>query len=107
MKLAIIFSTNHAETNWNALRLANLAISKGDIVSIFLTGEGVEYTKNSSDTFDINKQVQKFLKSTNATIVACGTCMVIRKQGGSEECPEGGIEDLYTLVAENDKVITF
>lgn len=107
MKLAIIVSTNHAETNWNALRLANLAISKGDIVSIFLTGEGVEYTKNSSDTFDINKQVQKFLQSTNATIVACGTCMVIRKQGSSEECPEGGIEDLYKLVAESDKVITF
>ena len=43
MKLAIILSTKHAETNWNALRLANVAVSKGDTVSVFLTGEGVEY----------------------------------------------------------------
>ena len=48
MKLAIILSTNNTETNWNALRLANIALSKGDIVTIFLLGEGVEYEKNSS-----------------------------------------------------------
>lgn len=107
MKLAIILSTSRAETNWNALRLANVAISKGDIVNIFLTGDGVEYMKNSSDAFDINKQVQKFLQSTRAAIIACGTCMMVRKQGSSETCPGGGIEDLYTLVAESDKVTTF
>lgn len=107
MKLAIILSTNQAETNWNAFRLANLAVGKGDIVSIFLTGEGVEYTKNSSDKFNINKQVQKFLESPNATIIACGTCMMTRNQKESLECPEGGIEDLYKLIVENNKVITF
>ncbi|VVA44040.1 conserved hypothetical protein [Candidatus Roizmanbacteria bacterium] len=107
MKLAILLSTNQAETNWNAFRLANLSISKGDIVSVFLTGQGVEYAKNSSDKFNINKQVEKFLESPNATIIACGTCMMIRDQKDSRECPEGGIEDLYRLIAENDKVITF
>ena len=107
MKLGIVLSTNNVETNWNAFRLANLAVDKGDIVNIFLTGEGVEYTKNSSDKFNINKQIQKFLKSPNAKITACGTCMMIRSQKGSGECPEGGIEDLYRLIAENDKVITF
>jgi len=107
MKLCIVLSTNHAETNWSAFRLANLAISKGDVVSIFLTGEGVEYNKNSSDRFNINEQVQRFLQSTNTNIIGCGTCMAIRNQKGSKECPEGGIEDLYRLIAENDKVITF
>ncbi len=107
MKLAIVLSTNHAETNWNAFRLANLAISKGDVVSIFLTGEGVEYAKSSSARFNINEQVHKFLQSTNAKIIACGTCMDIRNQKDSKECPEGGIEDLYKLIAENDKMITF
>jgi len=107
MKLAIILSTKHAETNWNALRLANLALSKGDSVAVFLTGEGVEYEQMSSSKFNIKEQVGKFLQSDNAKIVACGTCMAIRKQGSSEECPEGGIEDLYSLVADSDKVITF
>jgi len=106
MKLAIILSTKHAETNWNALRLANLALNKDDTVSVFLIGEGVEYGKNSSDQFDIGKQVGKFLES-GGEIVACGTCMAIRKQRSSKECPEGGMEDLYSLIVNSDKVITF
>jgi uncharacterized protein involved in oxidation of intracellular sulfur len=106
MKLAIILSTMSAETNWNALRLANLALSKGDVVSVFLVGEGVEYEKNTSTQFDIVQQVQKFLKS-DGKIIACGTCMAIRKQKSSKECPAGGIEDLYNLIADCDKVLTF
>ena len=106
MKLAIILSNNKAEINWNAFRLANLSLSKGDAASVFLVGEGVEYEKNSSDQFDIKKQVGKFLGS-GGEIVACGTCMVIRKQKSGKECPAGGIEDLYNLIADSDKVITF
>lgn len=107
MKLAVVLSTKQPETNWNVFRLANLALSKGDIVTIFLTGEGVEYEQMSSSQFNIKEQVGKFLQSDKAKIVACGTCMAIRKQGSSKECPEGEIEDLYTLVADSDKVITF
>lgn len=107
MKLAIILSTKHAETNWNALRLAILAISKGDTVSVFLTGEGVEYNKNSSSQFNVKGQVDTFLQSKNASIITCATCMNMRKQKDSKECPAGGIEDLYNLIAESDKVITF
>lgn len=107
MKLSIILSTNNGENNWNALRLANLALSKGDKVTIFLTGEGVEYEQMNSPQFNIKGQVVRFLQSDKAKIVACGTCMAIRKQGSSKECPEGGMEDLYRLVAESDKVLTF
>jgi len=107
MKLAIILSTKQAETNWNAFRLANLALFKGDIVTIFLTGEGVEYEQMSSSQFNIKEQVGKFLQSDKAKIVACGTCMTIRKQNSSQECPTGRIEDLYNLIAESDKVLTF
>ena len=107
MKLAVVLSTNQAETNWNAFRLANLALSKGDMVTIFLTGEGVEYGQVSSPQFNIKKQIGKFLQSDKAKIIACSTCMAIRKQGSSKECLEGGIEDLYSLVADSDKVITF
>lgn len=107
MKLAIILSTKHAETNWNALRLGNFALNKGDTVSLFLTGEGVEYDENTSSQFDIKKQVKQFLESGNAKIIACGTCMNLRERKDSKECPVGGIEDLYNLIVKSDKVITF
>ena len=106
MRLSIILSTKHVETNWNALRLANLTLSKGNTVSVFLVGEGVEYGKNSSDQFDIKKQIGKFLGS-GGEIAACGTCMAIREQKSGKECPAGGIEDLYNLIADSDKVVTF
>ena len=107
MKLTIILSTNNVETSWNALRLANVAINRGDTVSVFLTGEGVEYNKDNSSQFNIKEQVDTFLQSKNASIIACGTCMNIRNQKDSKECPSGGIEDLYHLIAESDKVVTF
>ena len=63
MKLGIILSTNNTENNWNAFRLANLALSKGDTVSVFLLGEGVEYQQTSSSKFNIKEQIEKFLSS--------------------------------------------
>ena len=107
MKLAIILSTNNTETNWNAFRLANVALSKGDVVTIFLLGEGVEYEKNSSAQFNVTEQINKFLHSENAKIIACETCMNVRKQKGNKTCPVGGILDLYNLVINYDKVLTF
>ena len=107
MKLTIILSGSNAETNWNALRLANLAIHKRDTVSVFLTGEGVEYDKESSSQFNVKEQVSTFLQSKKASIIACETCMNIRNQKDSKECPAGGMADLYRLIAESDKVISF
>jgi len=107
MKLAIILSTNHSETNWNALRLANLALSKGDVVAIFLLGEGVEYEKNSSPQFNITEQIKIFLQSEKSKIIACETCMNVRKQKGNKTCPMGGIMDLYSLIVDYDKILTF
>ena len=107
MKLAIILSTRDVETNWNALRLGNFALNKGDTVSMFLTGEGVEYDKDTSTQFNIKEQLNQFLASSNAKLIACETCMNFRERKDSRECPVGGIEDLYNLIADNDKVITF
>src|SRR3990167_8431063 len=98
MKLTIVLSTTHTETNRNALRLANLALKKGDEVSLFLLGEAVEYENASIDTF---------LKSDKAKIVACGTCMNLRNQESTQTCPRGGLEDFYSLISTSDKVLTF
>ena len=107
MKFAIILSTNNVETNWNAFRFANVALQKGDTVSIFLLGDGVEYGLVSSSQFNIKEQVEKFLPSEKAQLIACGTCLALRKQESSKECPKGSMEDWYRLVADSDRVLTF
>lgn len=107
MKLTIVLTTTQAETNWNALRLANLALKKKDEVSIFLLGEAVEYEEGNNDKYNIKEQVDIFLQSDKAKIVACGTCMRLRHQESTKTCPMGGLEDFYSLVATSDKVLTF
>ena len=107
MRLTIILTTKNPETNWNALRLANIALGKGDEVQIFLLGEGVEYDTIQHEQFNIQKQVASFQKSQKAKIQACSTCMMIRNKENSQTCPSGGIEDLYFLVRDSVKVLTF
>ena len=36
MKLGIVIYSDHSETIWNACRLANFSLSKGDQVKVFL-----------------------------------------------------------------------
>ena len=107
MKLTIVLSAKNMETNWNAFRLANLAITKGDEVNVFLLGEAVEYDKVVQELFDLKGQVNAFLKRGRAKIITCGACMESRQIEKSAVCPMGGIEDLYSLVAKSDKVLTF
>ncbi|OGG01695.1 hypothetical protein A2W14_03710 [Candidatus Gottesmanbacteria bacterium RBG_16_37_8] len=107
MKLSIILSTKNTETNWNALRLANLALTHGDEVNIFLLGEAVEYDQVNQEQFIIKEQVDRFLQTEKARLIACGTCMNIRDREDSKNCPKGGIEDLYSLITTSDKVLTF
>ncbi|PIZ70873.1 sulfur reduction protein DsrE [Candidatus Peregrinibacteria bacterium CG_4_10_14_0_2_um_filter_43_11] len=107
MKLGIIISQTNPETNWNALRLANFAIREGDEVKIFLVGEGVEYEASNSEKFNIQEQVAKFLKSEKAHILACGTCLKSRNQEDTNTCPMSSMKDLYALVQESDKILTF
>ncbi len=107
MKLAIIISSGNIEINWNALRLANLAIKKGDEVAIFLIGEGVEFHKTQHEKFDMKEQIEKFLQSKKAKITVCTTCMNLRNLKEHEICPLGNLEDLYQLIVISDKVLTF
>jgi|SRR3989344_6262417 len=107
MKLGIIISQTNPETNWNAFRLANFAIKEGDEVKIFLVGEGVEYEASSSEKYNIKEQTAEFLKSDGAKILACGTCLKSRNQEASNACPMSSMKDLYELIQESDKILTF
>jgi len=60
MNVLFIISTDDAETSYNAIRLANVAVQKGDEVSVFMLGKGVLYEKSSNDQFNLIEQVSKF-----------------------------------------------
>ncbi len=107
MKPGIVLSGKHAETNWNALRLANPALDKGDEVRVFLMGEGVEYEKTSSEKFNITTQVEKILSNKSAQLMACGTCLKSRNEEGTETCPLSTLNDFYGVVEWSDKLLAF
>jgi len=106
MKIGIIISTNDAETCWNALRFANFTLGQKDEVKVFLISKGVEYQHVSSDKFNTIGQAEKFLAS-GGKIYACGTCIKSRYQKSSEMCPISTMKDLYEIVKESDKIVTF
>ncbi len=60
MKILIIITTNDPETVYNAMRLANLAIKKGDEVAVFMLGKGVLFEKISDPQFDVIGQINAF-----------------------------------------------
>ncbi len=60
MKVLFIISTDEGETIYNAMRLANIAVKKGDEVSVFMLGKGVLYEKSSNDQFNVIEQVNGF-----------------------------------------------
>jgi len=106
MKIGIIISSNDAETCWNAFRYANYCIGQKDETKVFFMGKGVEYQKISMDKFNAVEQANKFLKS-GGKIYACGTCIKSREQEGSELCPISTMKDMYDIIKESDKVVTF
>ena len=40
-------------------------------------------------------------------IYACGSCMKSREQKSSDMCPISTMKDMYDIVKESDKVVTF
>ncbi|HQP10483.1 MAG TPA: DsrE family protein [Candidatus Omnitrophota bacterium] len=106
MNIGVIISSNDAETCWNALRYANFCLGQKDTVKVFFMGKGVEYQQISTEKFNTVDQAQRFHQS-GGTIYACGTCIQSRQQGGSEICPISTMKDMYDIVKESDKVVTF
>ncbi|OEU74155.1 MAG: hypothetical protein BA864_11190 [Desulfuromonadales bacterium C00003093] len=59
-KVLIVISTDDGESIFNAMRLANLGVKKGDEVSVFMLGKGVSFQKSGSDEFDVMGQINAF-----------------------------------------------
>jgi len=106
MKVGLIISSNDAETCWNALRYANFCLRQGDEVKVFFMGKGVEYQKISTDKFNTVEQAEKFMQS-GGKIYACGSCIKSREQEDSDICPISTMKDMYEIVKDSNKVVTF
>jgi uncharacterized protein involved in oxidation of intracellular sulfur len=106
MKIGIVISTEDPETCWNAFRLGSFALKQGDEVKVFLIGRGVEYEKTSTAKFDAAAQARELLRA-GGKILACGTCIKSRAQTESDICPISTMRDLYEIVKESEKVLTF
>ena len=104
MNLGIVLNTNDAETAWNAFRLANAAIGKGHKTSVFLLGKGVECEKTKGGAFDVQKELITF-KEKAGQVLACGTCLHLRKQK-AKICTDSSLDDLLELLENSDKVIS-
>ena len=60
MNVLFIISTDDAETAYNAMRLANVAVQRGDDVSVFMLGKGVCFEQSSTEQFDVMEQVNQY-----------------------------------------------
>jgi len=60
MKILMIISTDDAETIYNAMRLANVGVKKGDEISVFMLGKGVLFEQRSTEQFNVVEQIRQF-----------------------------------------------
>lgn len=106
MKLGIVIYSNDAETVWNAFRLGVFSLNKKDDVNVFLLAKGVEAEALDTDQFNVTKQMTDFVQ-IGGIIHACGTCLKIRKTEGTDICPLSTMDDLYRIIHDSDKILTF
>jgi uncharacterized protein involved in oxidation of intracellular sulfur len=106
MKLGIIIYSTDSEVVFNAFRLANFALNKEDKVSVFLMAKGVEFESLDSKRFPIVNLANQFI-AKSGNILACGTCLDLRNQNSTELCPMSTMNDLYELIRDCDKTVSF
>lgn len=106
MKIGLVISTTEPELVWNAFRYGVKAIENKHSVKIFLLGKGVECEEISNSKFNVKKMMDEFVDK-GGTILACGTCLKVRKKGGTELCPISTMQDMVDLTVDSDRVLTF
>ena len=106
MKLGIVIYSTDTETVWNAFRLGVFALKEGDAVNVFLLASGVECESLDTERFSVTTQMNE-LVDKGGKILACGTCLKIRNSEGTDLCPLSTMKDLYELIRDSDRVVTF
>lgn len=106
MKLGIVIYSSDAETVWNAFRFGAFALNQGDAVRVFLLAKGVECESLHTEQFPVRDQMQSIVDRGGA-ILACGTCLKSRGSEGTELCPLSTLQDLYEMVRDSDRIVSF
>jgi len=106
MKIGIIIETKEFEKAWNAFRFAVTSKKQGHEVKVFLMGEAVECEGLTHEKFNVNEQLETFIK-VGGEVLACGTCLKSRHLEGSESCPISTMIDCLNMVIWADKTVTF
>ena len=74
--------------------------------AVFLLAKGVESELLDTDHLKVKEQMESYVKN-GGTIFACGTCLKIRDSQRTELCPVSTMKDMYELIKESDRIITF
>jgi len=106
MKIGLVISTNEPELAWNAFRYGVKAIENKHSVKAFLLGKGVECEEIANGKFNVKEMLAEFVDK-EGIIMTCGTCLKIRKKGGTELCPISTMQDMVDLTVESDRLLTF
>jgi len=104
--IGMVIYSEDVETVWNALRLANFAVNKGDTVQIFLLGKGVVLDSLAKKNEDIKTQSDAFING-GGVILGCGTCLRSRNNLHPQVCKMSSLSDLYDIVRRNKILLTF
>ncbi len=106
MKIGVVVYSNDSETVWNAFRFGNFALAMGDQVKVFLIAKGVEIESLGTDTFKVSEQLHDFVTGGGKVFI-CGTCLEIHQLTVPEAFTVSTLKELYEIIEESDKVITF
>ncbi len=111
MKIAIIIYSSESETVWNAFRLGSASLAYDDNVTVFLLGKGVEAMNIKSLKFNIKEQVAIFLEH-GGQMLGCELCCNTREDEmpflkQDIGCDLGSMQDLYAIIKDADKIISF
>ena len=111
MKILVIVSSNDPETIWNAFRFATTSLVYENDVTVFLLGRGVEAPLVGTIHFDVKEQIDLY-RQNGGKLIGCGVCCETRRETMPTlkqelDCELGSMQQLYALVAEGDKVLTF
>jgi uncharacterized protein involved in oxidation of intracellular sulfur len=68
-----------------------------------MLGKGVLFEKSGTEQFKVMAEIDKF----QGDFYVCGVCLKSHGLVGSSTCPIGWMDDLYGLIREADKVVTF
>ena len=60
MKNLFIICSDDGEAIYNAMRLANVGVQKGDEISVFMLGKGVLFEKSGTEEFNVMEEINNF-----------------------------------------------